>query len=153
MFMQACIHTYVHMPRTCRNARMLIICAVFISLTNIFGKKKTAKDGTCKFVASDVAAKISAWAYVTSPSAKSETAMLNYVGSTGPASICVDASSWQYYTSGIIQKGCGNTLDHVCVKYARLHIYAVVEHKHTHPHCIQVHSRAHIQSRIHIYLH
>ena len=32
-----------------------------------------------------------------------------------PLSICVDASSWQTYTSGIVTKNCGTQLDH-CVQ-------------------------------------
>jgi len=72
-----------------------------------------AQDGKCKYSSSDVDVSISGWAYVTQ--SHDETAMLNYVGSTGPVSICVDASSWQYYTGGIITKGCGDTLDH-CVQ-------------------------------------
>jgi len=75
----------------------------------------TAKNGKCKFDAKKVVAKISAWNYVTTPKQKNETQMLYYVAETGPVSICVDASSWQYYTSGVIQKGCSNSLDH-CVQ-------------------------------------
>ena len=32
-----------------------------------------------------------------------------------PLSICVDAVTWQTYTSGIITKNCGTALDH-CVQ-------------------------------------
>lgn len=33
----------------------------------------------------------------------------------GPLSICVDASSWQTYTGGIITSNCARNLDH-CVQ-------------------------------------
>jgi len=75
----------------------------------------TAKNGKCQFDASKVVAKISNWSYVTTPKQKNETQMLYYIATTAPVSICVDASSWQYYTGGIITKGCGDTLDH-CVQ-------------------------------------
>ena len=37
-----------------------------------------------------------------------------YVGSTGPLSICVDASKWQTYKGGVL-RGCGDRIDH-CVQ-------------------------------------
>jgi len=40
--------------------------------------------------------------------------MSQYVLSTGPLSVCVDASSWNSYESGIM-KICGNQVDH-CVQ-------------------------------------
>jgi len=43
-----------------------------------------------------------------------ESAMAKYVGSTGPLSICVDASAWQTYTGGVL-KHCGTSIDH-CVQ-------------------------------------
>jgi hypothetical protein len=43
-----------------------------------------------------------------------ETAMKSYVGSTGPLSVCVDASSWSGYTGGI-KTTCGTSTDH-CVQ-------------------------------------
>ena len=43
-----------------------------------------------------------------------ESAMAKYVGSTGPLSICVDASSWQTYRGGVM-KSCGQNIDH-CVQ-------------------------------------
>jgi C1A family cysteine protease len=43
-----------------------------------------------------------------------ETNMANYVLSTGPLSVCLDASSWNSYTGGIM-KVCGNNVDH-CVQ-------------------------------------
>ena len=43
-----------------------------------------------------------------------ETNMANYVLSTGPLSVCLDASSWNSYTGGIM-KVCGQSVDH-CVQ-------------------------------------
>jgi len=74
----------------------------------------TAQDGTCAFNSADISATISSWTYVTQSS--DETQMQNYLVATAPLSVCVDASTWQYYTGGIIStnSGCGNSLDH-CV--------------------------------------
>jgi len=41
--------------------------------------------------------------------------MVNYVGTTAPISICVDAASWQFYIGGVISEICGQSLDH-CVQ-------------------------------------
>jgi len=43
-----------------------------------------------------------------------ETNMASYVQSTGPLSVCVDASSWNSYTGGIMSS-CGKRVDH-CVQ-------------------------------------
>lgn len=72
----------------------------------------TAQDGTCKFKPADVGAKISSWSYVTQND--DENAMLQTVAQKGPLSICVDASSWQYYQGGVL-KTCGKQVDH-CVQ-------------------------------------
>ena len=40
--------------------------------------------------------------------------MQNYMYTTGPLSVCVDASSWQTYTGGVITQ-CGDQIDH-CVQ-------------------------------------
>lgn len=69
-------------------------------------------NGRCAFKSADVAAKISGWSYVTKT--KDETAMATFLATTGPISVCVDASSWQYYTGGIL-KNCGQQIDH-CVQ-------------------------------------
>jgi len=45
---------------------------------------------------------------------KSESAMASYVQSTGPLSVCVDASSWSSYKGGIMSV-CGKSVDH-CVQ-------------------------------------
>jgi hypothetical protein len=43
-----------------------------------------------------------------------ESQMASYVGSTGPLSVCLDASSWSTYTGGIMSS-CGTDVDH-CVQ-------------------------------------
>ena len=40
--------------------------------------------------------------------------MASYVSSTGPLSVCVDASTWNSYTGGVMRV-CGNSVDH-CVQ-------------------------------------
>jgi hypothetical protein len=71
-----------------------------------------AVDGTCKFKKPDVIAKIAKWSYVTQ--SKDETAMLNWVTSKGPLSVCVDAETWSSYQGGVV-KTCGRQIDH-CVQ-------------------------------------
>jgi C1A family cysteine protease len=73
-----------------------------------------AEDQYCQFKASNVVAKISSWNYVTQSGSASQ--MMSYMYSKGPLSVCVDASSWQYYNGGVITSsdGCGQSLDH-CV--------------------------------------
>jgi len=74
---------------------------------------KSGKNGACKFEKSKVVANIAEGMKV---SAKKEAGMRQYVDQTSPLSICIDASSWQNYKSGILQK-CGKQLDH-CVQIA-----------------------------------
>jgi hypothetical protein len=71
-----------------------------------------AVDGTCKFKKADVVAVIGKWSYVTTN--KDETAMLNWVTSKGPLSVCVDAETWSSYQGGVV-KTCGKSIDH-CVQ-------------------------------------
>jgi len=75
----------------------------------------TAKNGKCKFDATKIVATISNWQWVTQ--SKDEDAMQQFTYTTGPPSICVDATIWQTYQGGIITKasGCGTALDH-CVQ-------------------------------------
>jgi C1A family cysteine protease len=47
-------------------------------------------------------------------STATEDAMVDYVLSTGPVSVCLDASEWYSYTSGILAS-CGDSVDH-CVQ-------------------------------------
>jgi len=72
----------------------------------------TAVDGTCAFQASSVGAKITAWSYITQ--SQDENVIQNWIYSKGPASICVDASSWSEYTGGVISS-CTTNIDH-CVQ-------------------------------------
>jgi len=72
----------------------------------------TAQDGTCAFNPSNVEATISNWKYVTQN--QNEGTMRDFVGTTGPLSICVDASSWQFYNGGVLTT-CGQSIDH-CVQ-------------------------------------
>jgi len=71
-------------------------------------------DGTCQFNAADVAATITGWSWVSQDPSTENTTMLNFIGTTGPVSVCVDASSWQFYTGGVLQT-CTDNIDH-CVQ-------------------------------------
>jgi len=74
----------------------------------------TAEDGDCAFDASRVKAKISSWKYATQ--SQDETAIKNNLVAWSPLSICVDASSWQDYSGGVMTPDdCGTDLDH-CVQ-------------------------------------
>jgi len=74
----------------------------------------TAQDGTCAFSKSKVAVTISSWKYGTNNN--DETTMQANLASISPMSICVDASSWQDYSSGVLLASqCGNSVDH-CVQ-------------------------------------
>jgi len=64
--------------------------------------------GTCKTVTSKVIG-VSSYSTVSG-----ESAMASYVQSTGPLSVCLDASSWNSYTGGIMTT-CGKSVDH-CVQ-------------------------------------
>jgi len=73
----------------------------------------TAEDGSCNFQPSLVAVTIQNWEYVSQND--DINTMMSGVVSLGPLSICVDASTWQYYNGGVITSGCGDSLDH-CVQ-------------------------------------
>jgi len=74
----------------------------------------TAVDGQCAFNAGEFAARLSSWQYVTQ--SQDEGAMVNYLVQNGPLSVCVDASSWSYYTGGVYPaSSCGTSIDH-CVQ-------------------------------------
>jgi C1A family cysteine protease len=73
----------------------------------------TAEDGTCAYESGEVVAKITGWQYATQNG--NETQMQIASMANGPLSICVDASSWQNYESGVYSE-CGTpSLDH-CVQ-------------------------------------
>jgi len=77
-------------------------------------------DGTgaklpCKFNKNNIVAKISGWNYV-SQSASQESNIVTKLYQNGPVSVCVDASNWSSYKSGIYPaSACGKSLDH-CVE-------------------------------------
>lgn len=71
----------------------------------------TARDGTCKFDKSKAAVTLDSYQSV---GRNSESSMKQYIGSTGPLSICVDANSWQSYRGGVLSS-CGQSVDH-CVQ-------------------------------------
>jgi len=71
--------------------------------------------GSCHFKHNKITANITGFKYATTPSDKDETQMQSAVANIAPLSICVDASSWQFYSGGVISSGCGQQLDH-CVQ-------------------------------------
>jgi len=74
-----------------------------------------ARDGTCHANKDYfVPCKPYLWGYVTKD--RDESVMMEYVYYASPLSVCVDASTWQYYTSGVVMgSSCGQQLDH-CVQ-------------------------------------
>jgi len=73
----------------------------------------TGEDGTCAYDKSEVVAQITGWGYATQSGNETEMQANSFVH--GPLSICVDAETWQTYTSGVITSDCSNSLDH-CVQ-------------------------------------
>jgi len=69
--------------------------------------------GNCHFDKHAVVANITGYKWVTKNS--DETAMKKFIANEGPISTCVDASTWQFYTGGVITSNCGRSLDH-CVQ-------------------------------------
>jgi len=67
------------------------------------------KSGKCAAVASKEVVTVSGYSTI-----RGESQMASYVQSTGPLSVCVDASSWNSYNSGIM-KSCGKQINH-CVQ-------------------------------------
>jgi cathepsin F len=67
------------------------------------------KTGTCTSNATDNVVTVSSYTKIAD-----EDSMISYVLSTGPLSICLDASSWSSYVSGVITT-CGKDVDH-CVQ-------------------------------------
>jgi len=72
----------------------------------------TAQTGQCNFNSADIACSISSWKYVTQD--QDENAMQQFLYSNSPLSICVDASTWQFYNGGVLSN-CGTNIDH-CVQ-------------------------------------
>jgi len=74
----------------------------------------TAQDGTCNFQANLVKVTISSWKYATQNS--NEQTLQDNLVAWGPLSVCVDASSWQDYTGGVLMASdCTTSIDH-CVQ-------------------------------------
>jgi len=74
----------------------------------------TGQDGNCAFQASEIARRISSWQWVTQ--SQNEQEMQQFTYSSGPPSVCVDASSWDSYNGGVYtSSNCGTQLDH-CVQ-------------------------------------
>jgi len=67
------------------------------------------KTGTCAVDTSKGVVKVSAYKTLSG-----ESNMASYVQSTGPLSVCLDASSWNSYTGGIMSS-CSKSVDH-CVQ-------------------------------------
>jgi len=67
--------------------------------------------GSCQFNSGNVVATISGQSSIDG-----ESGLYSQLssGSGGPVSVCVDASSWQYYSGGILTT-CGSSIDH-CVQ-------------------------------------
>jgi C1A family cysteine protease len=65
--------------------------------------------GTCTYTKSKSVITVSAYKTISG-----ESNMASYVQSTGPLSVCLDASSWNSYTGGIMSV-CGQSVDH-CVQ-------------------------------------
>jgi cathepsin F len=72
----------------------------------------TARDGTCKFKAQTVAAKITGYNTISKNEQTIQTALV----STAPFSVCVDAEEWSFYSGGVVTPSqCGRSVDH-CVQ-------------------------------------
>jgi len=71
----------------------------------------TARNGVCKYSHDKAAVQVTDFKSV---GRGSESDMKRYIASTGPLSICVDASSWQTYRRGVMSR-CGQQTDH-CVQ-------------------------------------
>jgi len=69
----------------------------------------TARDGTCKFKTTGVVAKITGWKQLD----KVEKNIQSNLVAISPFSVCVDASSWQFYSGGVmLASQCGRYVDH-----------------------------------------
>jgi len=72
----------------------------------------TARNGACHFSAAGVGAKISGYKAVP----RNEQSIQEALATTAPFSICVDASNWSSYRSGVMRSTqCGKRIDH-CVQ-------------------------------------
>ncbi len=85
----------------------------------------TGQAGTCQFKAAEVQAKMTGFTYATPGCTddckkQDEAKLKQSLYQNGPVSICVDASPWQTYTSGILtpSAGCASAYDQLdhCVQ-------------------------------------
>jgi C1A family cysteine protease len=74
---------------------------------------RSGRDGSCTYQSSETQVSIGGYSTVSSKKS-SEGKMLTQI-QTSPISVCVDASSWQTYTRGVLGRSCGTSLDH-CVQ-------------------------------------
>jgi C1A family cysteine protease len=73
-----------------------------------------AEDQNCAFNPDDVEASITNYKYATK--SNNEEEMKTATATVAPLVICVDASNWQFYTSGIMKASqCGTSVNH-CVQ-------------------------------------
>jgi len=80
-------------------------------------------NGVCKFNSKEVVATMKGWSYAIPPcygdcKTQNEANLQKAVAQYGPASICVNAESWQFYLKGVMKTGCPSdypSLDH-CVQ-------------------------------------
>ena len=75
----------------------------------------TGTDGTCHPTSANFGAKLTGWKWATRT--KNEQQMAEVLVAEGPLSVCVDASTWQYYSSGVINScaPCSHTTHCVLV--------------------------------------
>jgi len=73
-----------------------------------------AVDQNCAFNGDDYEAKITGYKFATQ--SNNEEEMKAAIATVSPLSICIDASQWQFYSSGILKASkCGTSLNH-CVQ-------------------------------------
>jgi len=65
-------------------------------------------DGTCRYKAANVGAKLTNWTFVS----QDEDKMAQVLVSQGPLSVAVEADMWQFYVGGVFYLPCGTDLDH-----------------------------------------
>jgi len=76
----------------------------------------TSEQGNCLYASTKVVqCKMLSWEYVTTT--LNENVIQQFVYEQSPLSVCVDAETWQFYTSGVIttKSNCGTSIDH-CVE-------------------------------------
>jgi len=85
-------------------------------------------NSACKFNAKSIVASMKNWTYAIPPcydtcKSQNEGNLQKAVAAYGPASICVNANPWQFYTGGVMKASCPggySQLDH-CVQLVGYH--------------------------------